>query len=160
MRKNELTWKNIIQAFYSAESKVAPVLKIFFSAESRFGKLIVTAPLTPTPVIASPNQNIIQQNVAAQLFAWNPIKKGIMKECRRNNGAVKAMKKHAFVNPTKSVLWFLCKKYIKAHTSVLTAMGLSTAQKYKATYDNWSAKTNAERAKNAFVPFQDMNDQF
>ena len=61
------------------------------------------APLAPTPVITSPDRTIFQRNVAAQLFASNPKKKRI-KECARNSGAVKAIKKCAFADPTKSIL--------------------------------------------------------
>ncbi len=117
------------------------------------------APLAPTPVISSPDRTILQHNVAAQLFTSNPKMKR-KQEGGRKSGAMKAMKKRAFADPTKSLLWFLREKYVKAHASVLTAKGLSTAQKYKAAYENWSAKTKAERAKNAFAPFEDMKEQF
>ena len=117
------------------------------------------APLTPTPLLTSPDRAIVQQNVATELFVSNPKRKRI-KECARNTGAVKAIKKRAFGDPTKSLLWFLREKHVIAYASDLTAKGLSTAQKYKPAYEFWSAKTKAERAKNAFAPFQDMKDQF
>ena len=64
------------------------------------------APLAPTPVITSPDRAIVQQNVAAELFVSNPKRKR-HKESARNSGVVKAIKKHAFADPTKSLLWFL-----------------------------------------------------
>ena len=73
---------------------------------------------------------------------------------------MKAIKKRAFADPTKSLLWFLREKYVNAYASDLTSMGLSTAQKYKPAYEFWLTKTKVERAKNAFTPFQDMKHLF
>ena len=62
------------------------------------------APLAPTPVITSPDRAIVQQNVAAELFVTNP-KRKCLKEIARNSGLLKAIKKRAFADPTKSLLW-------------------------------------------------------
>uniref|UniRef100_A0A7S3V9Y9 Uncharacterized protein n=1 Tax=Chaetoceros debilis TaxID=122233 RepID=A0A7S3V9Y9_9STRA len=92
------------------------------------------APLTPTPVITSPDRAIVQQNVAAELFVLNPKRKR-HKESARNSGVVKAIKKRAFADPAKSLLWFLREKYVNAYASDLASKGLSTAQKYKTAYE-------------------------
>ena len=113
------------------------------------------AKLSITPVIPSPDRSSIQTNVAAELFKPNPKNKRL-KENARNSGAIKANKKRAYVDPSKSLLWFLREIQVDIYASKLQSKFLSTAQKYKPAHEDCRKETNAGRKKNAFAPFEDM----
>ena len=113
------------------------------------------AELAITPIISSPVRAAVQSNVAAELFKANPKAKRL-KEHARNSGCVKAIKKRAYCDPSKGLLWFLREKLVDDYAGKLQSKFLSTAQKYKAAHDDWRKETNAGRKRNALAPFEDM----
>lgn len=96
----------------------------------------------------------IQNNVAAELFKANAKGKRL-KEHAQNSGVLKAQKKCTYCNPSKGLLWFLCEKLINDYADKLQSIFISTAQKYKPAYEDWSKDTNAGRKGNALAPFED-----